>query len=213
VAVRVSKASAILVQRVPSSGAAWFLDWQQGLNAAAEGFAGYPGADVYPPADERREEWVVMIHFDHEQNLRDWLSSPVRAEWVAKLRAQFGDCDLQTLPGGFGSWFTDLARPAAPPPPWKMVLTVLCGLYPTVMLLTIFVSPYLAPLGLALTILLSNALCCCILQWVVMPLVTAGLDPWLKANGRQQRLASLGGVGLLLLLLAGLALVFRKVTD
>ena len=124
--VRVSSASAVVVQRVPAAGAEWFLEWQRGITAAAEGFAGYRGTDVYPPADSQRDEWVVVIHFDDEKSLQQWLGSPVRAQWVEQLRARVGDFELQALPGGFGPWFASLPRrPATVPPPWKMALTVL----------------------------------------------------------------------------------------
>ena len=112
-----------------------------GISAAAEGFAGFRGTDVYPPADGQRDEWVVVIHFDDEKALQDWLASPVRARWVEKLRAQVGDFELKAVPGGFGPWFAGLARsPTEVPHSWKVALTVLLALYPTVMLLTIFVG-------------------------------------------------------------------------
>jgi uncharacterized protein len=93
-----------------------------------------------------------------------------------------------------------------------MALVVLLGLYPTVMLLTIFPGPYTQPLGLALAMLIGNALSVCILQWGVMPLLNILLAPWLKANSDRQRVFSVGGLLLILVLLAGLVLLFRQVT-
>ena len=67
--VRSSRASAVVVQRVPAASVDWFMEWQRGVTGAAEGFAGYRGTDVYPPADGERDEWVVVIHFDDEKSL------------------------------------------------------------------------------------------------------------------------------------------------
>jgi len=190
------------------------MDWQRGVTGAAEGFAGYRDTDVYPPADNLRDEWVVVIHFDDEKSLQGWLDSSVRAQWVEKLRAQVGNCELKALPGGFGSWFAGLAEGSdrTHPPSWKMALTVLLGLYPTVMLLTLFPGPYTEPLGLALAMLIGNALSVSILQWAVMPMLNTLLAPWLKANSEQQRAVSVGGLILILILMVGLALLFRQVT-
>lgn len=212
--LRISKASAVVVQQVPAALADWFMEWQSGVNKAAEGFAGYTGAEVYPPGDSQRDEWVVVIHFDDEKSLQGWLSSSVRAQWVEKLKAQVGDFELKALPGGFGSWFAGLAHgpEQTPPPPWKMALTVLLGLYPTVMALTLFPGPYMQPLGLALAMLIGNALSVTILQWAVMPVLNFMLTPWLKANAKNQRVLSAGGLFLILVLLTGLALLFRQVT-
>jgi uncharacterized protein len=214
VEVRVSQASAVVVQRVPAARAEWFMEWQRGVSRAAEEFTGYRSTDVYPPADDRRDEWVVVIDFDDDKSLRDWLDSPVRAKWVEKLEAQIGSFELKAMPGGFSAWFAglDRGRDGAPPPSWKMAVTVLLGLYPTVMILTLFPGPYTEPLGMASAMLVGNALSVAILQWGVMPALTKLLAPWLQANSDKQRTISIGGLLLILVVLAGLALLFRQAT-
>jgi uncharacterized protein len=214
VEVRASRASAVVVQRVPAARADWFMEWQRGVTGAAEGFAGYRGTDVYPPTDNLRDEWVVVIQFDDEKSLQGWLDSSVRAQWVERLQAQVGNFELKALPGGFGSWFASLEHcpEAVTPPSWKMALAVLLGLYPTVMVLTLFPGPYTQPLGLAWAMLIGNALSVSILQWAVMPVLNILLAPWLKANSEQQRAWSVGGLFLMIVLLMGLAVLFRQVT-
>jgi antibiotic biosynthesis monooxygenase (ABM) superfamily enzyme len=132
---------------------------------------------------------------------------------VEKLRTSVGEFELKTLTGGFSQWFASLTRTASlAPAGWKMALTVLFGLYPTVMLLTIFVGPYTSPLGLAFSMLIGNALSVSILQWVVMPILTRPLGPWLEADPRRATALSLGGLVLILALLVVLAILFRQVT-
>jgi uncharacterized protein len=210
--VTVVKASAVVVQRVPAGLADWFMEWQDGVTGAAERFAGYRSTDVYPPPDREQNDWVVVMHFDSEELLQAWLASPVRAHWVDKLRAQVGTFELTTLPGGFGAWFTSQARGPAAPPSWKMALAVLFGLYPTVMVLTLFPGPYTAPLGMAIAMLIGNLLSVCILQWAVMPVLNIVLAPWLQANSEEQRALSIGGLIAMVVLLVVMALLFRLVT-
>jgi antibiotic biosynthesis monooxygenase (ABM) superfamily enzyme len=214
VEVRVSRASAVIVQRVPAAAAERFLEWQRGVTAVAEGFAGYRATDVYPPAEAGQDEWVVVIHFDTNDALQAWLNSPARADWLARLRAELGDFQLTTLPGGFAAWFTGLSRgpDGAAPPGWKMALTVLLGLYPTVMLLTIFPGKYTKGLGLAVSMLIGNALSVALLQWAVMPVLNPLVAPWFKANADRQRTISIAGLVLILLLLGVLTLAFRAIT-
>jgi antibiotic biosynthesis monooxygenase (ABM) superfamily enzyme len=213
VELRVSRASAVVVQRVPPGLADWFMEWQRGISAAAEASPGYKGTDVFPPAEGQPDEWVVVLHFEDDRSLRRWLDSPVRAQWVDRLRARAGAFELKALPGGLGGWFAGLARgPAAAPPSWKMVLTVLLGLYPTVMLLSLFPGRYTQPLGLAVSMLIGNALSVCILQWAVMPVLNKVFAPWLKANTDEQRGLSIAGPFLIGFLLAGLAFLFYLVT-
>ncbi|SIO35343.1 hypothetical protein SAMN05444166_4027 [Singulisphaera sp. GP187] len=211
--VRLSRASAVVVQTIPAADVDWFLDWQRDVTETAEAFRGYCGTDVFPPAEGQRDEWVVLIHFEDDSSLDEWLQSPVRTQRLAALKAKVGAFDLKKVQGGFGPWFAGMGRsPEAAPPAWKMVLTVLLGLFPTVMLLTIFVGPYTSPLGLAVSMLIGNALSVSILQWGVMPILTRVLGPWLHAHGDREKVMTLGGLGLVLLTLAVLTALFRLAT-
>ena len=93
-----------------------------------------------------------------------------------------------------------------------MVLTVLLGLYPTVILLSLTVGKLTTPLGFAVGMLIGNALSVSILQYAVMPVLNRLFAPWLKANAPDQRRKSAAGVGLILLLLAGLTALFHLIT-
>lgn len=208
--LRLARASAVVAQRVPAASADWFMEWQQGVAGAAEAFGGFRGADVYPPTGNQRDEWVVVVHFENEKSLQEWLDSDVQAQWVDKLHARFGNFELRPLSVGFDSWFPCLGD--SPPPSWKVALAVLLGIYPTVMALTLISGPYTQPLGMAVGMLIGNVLGITILQWAVMPALNSLLAPWLKANSEEQRAFSIGGLFLILALLVGLALLFRQVT-
>jgi hypothetical protein len=93
-----------------------------------------------------------------------------------------------------------------------MVLTVLLGLYPTVVLLSLFPGKYTAPLGMAVSLLIGNALSVALLQWAVMPALTALFGPWLRARADKQPGLAAGGVVLIVLLLAALTALTRHVT-
>ncbi len=205
------RASSVIVHRVPPELRERFLELEHGITAAARSFPGYQATDVYPPAAGQPPVWVVVIHFDDTASLRRWLDSPERAGWVTKLRGELGDFHLKTLPGGFAAWFADLLTgPDEPvPPSWKFAVSVLFALYPTVMLLTVFVGPYTNGLGLSLAMLLSNVLSCALLQWLAMPIVNQVLGPWMRANTREQRALSLGGLVVILVLIGGMAGLFR----
>jgi uncharacterized protein len=205
--------STVVVQCVPADRVRRFLECQRGLTRAAEGFPGYKGTELYPPADGRHQEWVAVIHFDDQESLERWISSPVRAEWIKKLRDEIGEFQQKTLPSGFGAWFAGLVTgpDSEAPPSWKMAMSVLLGLYPTVMLLTMLVGPYLNTLGMAVSMLIGNTLSVAVLQWIVMPPLTNVLGPWLHANAAGKTLLSIGGLVLICLVLGSLVVLFRVV--
>jgi antibiotic biosynthesis monooxygenase (ABM) superfamily enzyme len=212
-AMCVAKATAAIVQRVPAGAVESFLEWQRGVTDVIQHFDGYTGTDVYPPAGDQGGDWVTLVHFDSEESLERWLDSPVRAEWIARLRASVGEFEIQMIKGGFSQWFTGMVSDTGRAPPgWKMALTVLFGLYPTVMLLSIFVVPFTSPLGLAFSMLIGNALSVSILQWVIMPRLTRLLAPWLEADPVRGKLLSAAGLVLLVVLLIAMAAMFKLAT-
>jgi antibiotic biosynthesis monooxygenase (ABM) superfamily enzyme len=212
--MRVSRATAVVVQRVPASAVDWFLEWQRDTTLAAETFSGYVSSEVFPPREGAGDEWVTLIHFEDEPALKRWLESPERAGCVETLRQRVGEFKLETIGDGFGAWFTSQSRDAAAPPPpgWKMALTVVLGLYPTVMLLSMTVGLVTNRWGLALSMLIGNMCSVSILQWGVMPLLTRLLKPWLRANDAAQPRLMLGGLIVVLLALAVMTAVFRLIT-
>jgi uncharacterized protein len=211
--VRGARASSVIVHRVPPDCAARFLEWQRGITQAAEGFSGYQATDEYPPTNSRQPEWVVVIHFDNSEALQRWLDSPVRAELIAKLPAEIADFQLKTLSAGFGPWFAGLVDHGGLPPHWKMALAVLLGLYPTVMVLAIVVAPYTTGwFGLAVAVLIGNALSVAFLEWWGGPAINRLLAPWLRAHGEKGKTLSVVGLCLILGVLGVLTFLFRLVT-
>ncbi|MCE9561053.1 MAG: hypothetical protein K8U57_03260 [Planctomycetes bacterium] len=199
--IRISRATSVIVHQVPQSASERFIALQEDLTRAAEAFPGYQATEVYPPAEAMGTEWVVVVHFTDAPSLKGWLDSPVRTEWIAKVNKEIGTFRVEELSSGFGAWFT---KPnAAPPPGWKMVLTVLLGLYPTVIFLTLTVGEYVTkPWAMALSMLLGNALSVSMLQYLIMPFLTKVFGWWIHANGPNDGKKTLAGVGIIAALLA-----------
>jgi antibiotic biosynthesis monooxygenase (ABM) superfamily enzyme len=208
VEIREMRASSVIVQAVPADHVEAFVAWQHGIADAAAGFAGYQATELYPPADDGGE-WVIVIHFDDHEMLHAWLDSPVRAGWVARLPVEVQGFRVETMPAGFGSWVAGMTEPGGRVPHWKSFLLVLVGLYPTVMLLSIVVSPHTERFGFALQVLLGNIASVAFLEWIGMPALNRALGPWLRASGRDGRLVSIIGLLLVVVALAVMAIVLR----
>ncbi|OQY47727.1 MAG: hypothetical protein B6240_05485 [Desulfobacteraceae bacterium 4572_87] len=83
-------------------------------------------------------------------------------------------------------------------PDWKMVITVVAALYPTVMALTYWLlTPFIKFLPFPWQMLIGNVASVAFLQWVAMPLLTRRLSFWLrstKTTGLGITLAGLSGI-------------------
>jgi antibiotic biosynthesis monooxygenase (ABM) superfamily enzyme len=155
---------------------------------------------------------VVVLHFDNETTLQNWLDSPARAEWAAKRPFANQAYRLKVLPAGFGSWFAGMTEGGKRLPHWKSALTVLFGLYPTVMLLSIFLMPHTQRFGLAIAVLIGNAASVTFLEWLGMPVINRLLDPWLHATESAGRARNVIGTILVVVCIVLMAFLFRLVT-
>ena len=188
------------------------MEWQRGITEAAQRFAGYRSTDLYPPSGAEGHEWVAVMQFETAEEMQRWLDSPERAEWVRKLPKEVATFQLKKLPSAFGPWFAHLSDSAHElPPGWKMAVAVLVALYPTAMLLTMYVGPHTNSMGLAVSMLISNICSCTLLQFAVMPALHPMMEPWLTARGKKGLAITIGGTVLIALVLTALAFLFHQI--
>lgn len=170
-----------------------FLAWQERMNAAQRAQPGFRGSRLYHPVPGVQESWTTVFSFDTAEHLDGWLDSPERAALLAAGR-HFQDFDLRRLVTPFGSWFSfEDGGPDSAPPSWKTALSVLVGLYPTVVLLTLGIKAVWPDAPLWSSLLLGTVLSVSLLTWVVMPIVTRALGFWLAPAAAGERLNVLGG--------------------
>lgn len=203
--VNTARTSAVIVHPVPPAYADCYLVWQQSITTAAAQFDGYQGTDIYPPENDRDPNWIAVLHFQTPADLQGWLDSSQRAEILAQLPPELAGYSKTVLPQGFAPWFSQLLHK---PPSWKMALTVLLALYPTVLLLNLLITPHLQGLGRAGAVLVGNAIGVALMQWGIMPRLTRLLKPWLSADS-DRRFSVLGGAAIVSILLL-LAHLFQR---
>ncbi|MEX1364340.1 MAG: antibiotic biosynthesis monooxygenase [Nannocystaceae bacterium] len=163
-----------------------FERWQRGITKAAEAFAGFLGSESFRPVPGVQDDWVIVFRFASPATLQAWLDSPERESWIDEARPWAQQVAMHTVGGGLGGWFPlgpTAAAASAAPAKWKQSLAVLLALYPTVMLLTMFVSPRLdALVPQPVSMFLSNLASVAILTWLMMPATTRLLRPWLRSR-------------------------------
>lgn len=157
-----------------------FLAWQDRLRLAENEFPGFRGSELFRPVVGVQDEWTAMYRYDTAADLDRWLVSKKRRDLLAEGE-QFSDFDLRTIDHSFGSWFAfdEHGNQAPPPSNLKTSIAVWVGLYPTVMLLTLALSPLRLPLWL--NMLVGNLLSSLLISFIVMPYyVNPLLKHWLR---------------------------------
>lgn len=157
-----------------------FLDWQKRINEAASKFPGHRGAELFRPVPGVQKDWTVVYRFASPRDLDRWLESDVHDQLIRQAD-HFRASTTRKFDSSFGSWFSFGGANAlgGAPPDWKTALSVLVGLYPLVVVLTLIIG-WVWQTDLWKALLLGNFLSVTLLTWVVMPIVTKGLRFWLS---------------------------------
>ena len=160
-----------------------YLAWRRKAIAAQARYPGYLATEFYEPHGDT-DEWVDIVRYDSEKNLKRWTESDERAALLKELGTIAESVQAHRVTGLEG-WFAINrgALTTLPPPPWKQAMAVLSALYPTVVLLSLF-GPRMQNLSMPVQVLLRNMLSVGALTWFVMPLVTRMLWRWLHPTYR-----------------------------
>lgn len=196
-----SSVSFIIEQDIPPETTDDFLRWQAEIIEASRRFEGFLRTENFPPSVNNNHKWYTVIHFDTPDNLTKWLDSDVRHQYIRTRQDRFGFYRFYSYKTGFEEWLTKQHKF----PRWKQALSVLFGLYPTIMLQNIlfFYWPIMEHWSLPLKVLTNNLLGCIILTWIVMPIVTKLFQFWLKPSKPSVNIDRIG----VLLILLGLGLM------
>jgi uncharacterized protein len=190
-----------------------FLAWQDRLRLAESTFPGFRGTELFRPVPGVQEEWTALYRYDSAADLDRWLVSDERNQLLAE-GAKFADFKSRTIDNSFGNWFAfdEHGHEAPPPSDIKTSIAVWVGLYPTVVFLTLALSPLHMPLWLGL--LIGNLLSSFAMTFLTMPYyVNPLLKHWLRPppNAPQTR-ANWRGIAICVAALAFWTVVFYLVT-
>jgi len=170
----------VLSRRIKRGQDEAFKTWTEGFHAVMATYPGHLSGQAVPPVEGAQPEWVFVYTFDTPQNLRTWLESEDRRQWLAKADAMVESQGPAQFISGLEQLFGLLPPDVAPPPPvWKVACSVVAGLFPLTVLNYLFLAPLLKPLPLVLRAFLGTVIVVILMTWVVMPGVTRLLKPWL----------------------------------
>lgn len=171
--------TAVVTHRVPPERVDEFLAWQERLRLAENNFPGYRGSEIFRPVEGLQDDWTALYRYDSAADLDRWLTSTERQRLLDEGK-RFSAFQLRTIDNSFGSWFAfdDGGNQAKAASKIKTVFAVWVGLYPTVTLLNLALSPARLPLWQA--VLIGALLSSFVMTYVTMPFyVNRLLQRWL----------------------------------
>ncbi|OIN55936.1 antibiotic biosynthesis monooxygenase [Arsenicibacter rosenii] len=176
-----SPVTTIIVQRPLKACTHLYEEWLKEITPLAQQATGHRGVNIIRPHGEH-DAYTVVLHFDSEANLRQWLNSETRKKLVDKVRPYLNDAERIDIRTGLEFWFTPPASKKAAPP-YKQYLITLTAIFP----LSILVPKILSPLFDLLPVLfvpvvrsfVVSATIVALMTFVIMPRFVRLVARWL----------------------------------
>jgi hypothetical protein len=169
-----------ILQRVKPGCEAAFETVLAELIAAAQGFEGHLGVNVFRPIDCSNPEYRIVFKFDRVSHLKAWETSVIRQKLLERAqRLTLGMAQMSVLTG-LETWFTLPQRPGLVPPlRYKMVIISTVTIYVLISIINALILPLLSPLPVMLRTLVVTLLTTIIMTYMAMPRLTKLLANWL----------------------------------
>jgi antibiotic biosynthesis monooxygenase (ABM) superfamily enzyme len=193
--------SAVIVQQVRPGCEAAYREWSRKINTACSQYPGFVDLEVFEPAAGEEESFVIVVRFASEAESHAWHTSDTCRALLEEAQPLLEQAVMHSPSSVYGAWFSGAPGGPArePSKPWKEALVVLFVLYPTVMLLSLYVMPPLVgSWSLATQMYAGNLLSVVLMTWLLMPLVTGKLAFWLNPVKGSGPAASYGGLAIVL---------------
>ncbi|MBW4040819.1 MAG: antibiotic biosynthesis monooxygenase [Acidobacteria bacterium] len=180
-----------ITRRVPPARAREAQAWAKSGQDLLNGMPGYLGSGWIRP-DPASEDWHMLYRFQDGETLAAWERSAERSWWVASAAGIAEDARTERRTGIEG-WFDDpkdvvvADAPPPAPPRWKQMVSIFVVFYPLSLALQFFGAPALGGLELWLRVLITTAVATPLMTYLLLPLVTRALRPWLLGGGVRSR--------------------------
>ena len=159
-----------------------YEEWIKGIIPVAKSFAGHLGVNIISPQVGVRQDYIIVLHFDNNENLQTWLNSTVRSEWIERVKPLIQEQENVQVNTGLETWYELPKRPQkSPPKRYKMVLLTWLGVFVTLVTVKFIIGPLLNAIHLPelLAQFIIVGIVVWILTYLLMPQLTKLCYKWL----------------------------------
>ncbi len=196
-----------------------FLAWYDRVLQAQRDDDEFRGSELFRPVPGVQLEWTAVFRYGSATAMEAWLQSSAWADLRADGR-RFGTPVVRRIDSSFGSWFegsdSDQSDDAseARPSRTRTAASIVLGLYPTVLVLSVVLGVVLpADLALWERLLLTNVSAVVVMTFLTMPyVVNPQLGKWTRCDRREERALYLRGWALIVGVVACVATLGWLVT-
>lgn len=176
-------ATAVITHKVRDDRHAEYEAWMNEVGPLCRASPGHLDLHIVRPVRGLTDTFTIIVRFDTEPNLRQWVESTTRTQMIEKVRPLLVAGDDVVISSGLDFWFTPKQAHAKVPIKWKQYLVTWSAIYPLVIAVPMLVVPGLRYLGLPENRYLDTAIITGIvvslMVYIVMPRYTQLIHRWL----------------------------------
>lgn len=177
-----SGATAVIAHRVRDAQHEGYERWLSRILPVVASAPGYIDAQVIRPVRGLTDGYTVILRFDSDAALRNWLTSPQREELIDSVRPILAHGDSYTLHSGIDYLFAPQIAGQRVPVRWKQFLVTWSVILPLNLALPLLLLPVLQALGVhnrLLTVALASGVGVLLMVYAIMPRYTRLVRGWL----------------------------------
>lgn len=156
-----------------------YEQWIKGITQEAMKFEGHLGIHVIRPPTDTYPEYVLIFKFDQYANLKKWIDSEVRQQWLEKSEHLVQENPKVQILRGMEAWFTLPGRQIKPPPRYKMAIILWLAVFTLLNIVPPLLAPIIGGLPPILRLLITSAIMVWLMTYLVMPFLTKLFYRWL----------------------------------
>lgn len=169
--------TSVIIHRPLKKQAAAYEAWLKEILPIAQTYPGHRGVNVIRPHGGG-VDYTIVLHFDTEANLTNWLSSEVRNNLIDKVRPLLDRDEKIEVRTGLEFWFTPTAG-AVHAPPYKQFIITLSAIYPLTLLVPALTHELVAAWPHLLKVLFNDSIVVASMAFIIMPRYVRLISGWL----------------------------------
>lgn len=176
-------ASAVITHRVSTAQQAAYEQWLEEIGPVCRASAGMLDWHLIRPVAGYSETYSVIIRYDSEQHLKQWLASDIRRLLIAKIENLLSEKDSYQIKSGLDFWFVEETGKVLLPVRWKQFLLTWSAIFPLVSGVSLMLIPLMDKAGLPqnhfLHTFFITGVVVVLMVYMVMPRYTRLVRNWL----------------------------------
>lgn len=181
--VEIEGATVVITHRINASQQADYERWMAEISTRCREAPGFLDSHAVRPIPGLTETYTIIIRFDTEAHLRQWMGSPERQQLIDRAEPMLAGTGAVHISSGLDFWFVPPAPRLKAPVRWKQALLTWSAIFPLVYVVPPLLVPALQALGLplhrALVTLVATGVIVLLMVYLVMPRYTRLVQRWL----------------------------------